>query len=127
MEQNLGKRVGELRKSLGLKQVEFAEKLGLTSAAISAIELGKAPLTQANIHLVSLTFGVREEWLKKGLGEMMDEEALLSEWERRLLALFRQLSPKARELLLDYAEKLRSDEAALRGEAEAGEKAKKSG
>jgi transcriptional regulator with XRE-family HTH domain len=123
MEQILGKRVGELRKSLGLKQVEFAKKLGLTSAAISAIELGKAPLTEANIHLIALTFNVREEWLEKGEGDMMDDEAQLSDHERQLLAFFRELSPLARKMLLEYAEKLISDEKALRNKDDSGEKA----
>jgi transcriptional regulator with XRE-family HTH domain len=117
MEQILGKRLEELRKKLGLKQIEFAQKLGLTSAAISAIELGKTILTEANIRLICLTFGVREEWLREGEGEMMDEEVLLSEQERQLLAFFRQLSPIARKMLVEYAEKLISDEKTLLGEA----------
>jgi transcriptional regulator with XRE-family HTH domain len=116
MEQIFGKRLGELRKKLNLKQIEFAKELGLTSAAISAIELGKTPLTEANIRLICLTFGVREEWLREGKGEMMDDEARLSEQERQLLALFRELSPIARKMLIEYAEKLLSDEKALRWE-----------
>ena len=103
MKQILGNRVNELRKSLKLKQIEFAERLGLTSAAISAIELGKAPLTEANIRLISLTFGIREEWLRDGTGEMMDDEAQLTERERQLLAFFRELSPSAQGLAIEYA------------------------
>jgi transcriptional regulator with XRE-family HTH domain len=106
MKQILGKRVSELRKNLGFKQVEFAEKLGLTSAAISAIELDKAPLTEANIRFICLTFGVNEEWLREGKGDMMDDEALLSDFERRLLALFRKLSPGAQKAFIEYVEKL---------------------
>jgi transcriptional regulator with XRE-family HTH domain len=119
MKQISGKRLSELRKNLGLKQVEFAEKLGLTSAAISAIELDKAPLTEANIHLICFTFKVNEEWLREGKGEMLDDEALLSEWERRLLALFRKLSPGAQEAFIEYVEKLvalATNEAILGGE-----------
>jgi transcriptional regulator with XRE-family HTH domain len=96
---------------------KFFKKLGLTSAAISAIELGKVPLTESNIHLIALTFGVREAWLKTGEGDMMDDEALLSGQERQLLDLFRRLSAKARILVIQYLEKAVSDEKALRGEA----------
>jgi transcriptional regulator with XRE-family HTH domain len=118
MKQIIGTRLSELRKSLGIKQTEFAKKLGLTSAAISAIELGKAPLTESNIHLIALTFGVREAWLETGEGDMMDDEAQLSDQERQLMAFFRELSPLARKMLIEYAKKLVSDEKALRGESE---------
>jgi transcriptional regulator with XRE-family HTH domain len=118
----MNKRVIEIRKFKGLTQNEFAEKLGFTQANLSAIELEKIPLTEANIRLICLTFGVNEEWLRFGNGDMMDDEAQLSEKERQLLAFFRQLSPKAREMLIEYAEKLAADEKALRGEAEKGEK-----
>jgi transcriptional regulator with XRE-family HTH domain len=123
----INSRVIELRNHLGLKQTHFAQRIGVTSTLINKIETGSAKVTEANIRLICFTFKVNEEWLREGKGGMMNDEALLSEWERRLLALFRQLSPKARELLIEYAEKLASDEAALRGEPGAGEKAEKSG
>ena len=87
----------------------------MTNSAISAIELGKAPLTEQNIRLICLTFDVNEEWLREGRGEMMDEEALLSDRERRLLDNFRRLTPRACKMLIEYAEKLVSDEQTLRG------------
>jgi hypothetical protein len=52
-----------------------------------------------------------------GKGDMLDDEALLSERQKRLLALFRQLSPKAQQIIIDYVDKVLSDERALRGEA----------
>ena len=120
----MNNRVVEIRKFKKLTQAEFAEKLGFTQSNLSSIELGKTPLTEANIHLICLTFGVNEEWLRHGTGEMMDEEALFSDEEKRLLAFFRRLSPRARAMLIEYAEKLVADEAALRGDA--GEKREKS-
>jgi hypothetical protein len=53
----------------------------------------------------------------------MDEEALLTDREKRLLKLFRQLSATAQRMLIEYAEKLRSDEAVLRGVAPHGGRA----
>ena len=47
---------------------------------------------------------------------MFDDEAALNEREKRLLSLFRDLSPRARVMLIEYAEKITSDEKALRGE-----------
>jgi transcriptional regulator with XRE-family HTH domain len=109
-------RISVLRKHLDLNQSEFARKLGVTSTLINKIEAGKTPLTETNIRLICFTFGVNEAWLRDGTGDMMNEEALLSDWEKRLLELFRKLSPRARELLIEYADKLGSDERALRGE-----------
>jgi transcriptional regulator with XRE-family HTH domain len=118
----INKRIIDLRKNLNLNQVQFAKKIGVTSQLINKIESGASNITEPNIRLICLTFGVHEEWLRHGTGEMLDDEALLSEKEKRLLALFRQLSPRARTMLIEYAEKLIADEAALRGEAQAGEK-----
>jgi transcriptional regulator with XRE-family HTH domain len=110
-------RVIEIRRFVGLNQTDFAKKLGFTQANLSAIELGKISLTEANIRLICLSFGVREEWLREGKGEMLDDEALLSERERYLLEQFRKLSPKAQMMVVEYTEKLLVDEQALRGEA----------
>jgi transcriptional regulator with XRE-family HTH domain len=112
----MNEKIAKIRQVLGLNQTQFAEKLGLTSANISSIERGKSKLTEQNIHLICLTFGVREEWLRDGKGEMLDDEALLSEYEKRLLDLFRRLSPIAQKLFIEYAQKLLADEQALRGE-----------
>jgi transcriptional regulator with XRE-family HTH domain len=110
-------RLKQLRKFLGLTQGEFGEKIGMTDASVSHMELGRTALSDQNIKLICLTFGARVEWLRAGEGDMMDDEALLSDKEKRLLVLFRRLSPRAREMLIEYAEKLKSDEEALRAGA----------
>jgi hypothetical protein len=46
---------------------------------------------------------------------MLDEEALLSERERYLLEQFRKLSPRAQMMIVEYTEKVLSDEQAIRG------------
>jgi transcriptional regulator with XRE-family HTH domain len=111
----INSRITALRKYLGFNQTQFAKELGVTSAAISAIELGKANIPETNIRLICFTFKVNEVWLRDGVGEMMDDEAALTEYEKRLLAVFRELSPLARKMLIEYADKLISDEEALRG------------
>ena len=118
----MGSRVTKLRKSLGLTQAQFAEKIGLKFSAISMIEVGKATLTEANIRLICLTFGVQEAWLRTGIGEMTDDNAVSSNREKQLLTLFQRLSPRAQGMMIEYAEKLASDEAILRGGAAFSEK-----
>jgi transcriptional regulator with XRE-family HTH domain len=110
-------RLVQLRKNLGLTQGEFGKMVNLTDPMISLYESGKRAPNDRVIQLICTTFNVREAWLREGTGEMMDNEALLSERERRLLELFRRLSPKAQEMIVEYVEKLLADERALRGES----------
>jgi transcriptional regulator with XRE-family HTH domain len=116
-------RLKHLRKTLKLTQGEFGKKIGMSDVAISYMESGRTALSKQNIRLICLAFRVREEWLEKGEGDMMDDEAQLSDQERQLLAFFRELSPLARKMLLEYAEKLISDEKALRDKDDSGKKA----
>jgi transcriptional regulator with XRE-family HTH domain len=114
--ETINSRLTALRKHLGLNQTKFAQKIGVTSQHVSMFEAGKANFSETTIHLICLTFGVQEEWLREGKGEMINDEALLSEREKHLLDLFGRLSPRAREMLIEYADKLVSDERTLRGE-----------
>jgi transcriptional regulator with XRE-family HTH domain len=104
-------RLKRLRKSLDLTQGEFGKKIGVSDVAISYMESGRTALSKQNIRLICLTFGVREDWLEKGIGDMVDDEAQLSEEEHRLLELFRKLSPQAQNSFIEYVnEKLELQE-----------------
>ena len=118
--QTINSRITTLRNYLGLNQTKFAKKIGVTSQHVSMFESGKANFSEGTIHLICLTFGVREEWLRTGEGEMMEDESLLSEREKHLLDLFNSLSPRAQDLFIEYADKLIADEQALREEAHRG-------
>jgi transcriptional regulator with XRE-family HTH domain len=114
--ETINSRISTLRKHLGLNKTKFAQKIGVSSQHISMFEAGKAKFSETTINLICLTFGVRGEWLRDGKGEMLDDETLLSERERRLMELFRRLSQKAQQMIIEYAEKLLADERAIRGE-----------
>jgi transcriptional regulator with XRE-family HTH domain len=117
---NMKYRLVQLRKSLGLTQGEFGRMVNLTDPMISLYESGKRIPNNRVIQLICTTFNIREEWLREGKGRMKDEEAQLSDYEKRLLALFRRLSPGAQEAFIEYVEKLvalATNEAVLCGEA----------
>lgn len=63
-------RLKEIRNSLGLTQTEFAKSVHLTPQSISMIESGKRPVTDRLIHNICTEFGVSEEWLRTGEGDM---------------------------------------------------------
>jgi transcriptional regulator with XRE-family HTH domain len=114
--EEISNRIIALRKHLGLTQTEFAEKIGLKFSLISMIESGKSPLTESNIRLICFTFGVNEDWLRSGTGEMIDDEALLSEQEKRLLNAYRGMDPKTKGSFLEIAQRLAAGELSEKGE-----------
>lgn len=65
-------RVKELRKARGLTLEKFGKALGIQSSAVSKIERGETRLTPQNRLSICREFGVREEWLRDGTGEMED-------------------------------------------------------
>jgi transcriptional regulator with XRE-family HTH domain len=111
----VGKRVYIIRKHNNLTQTEFAHKLGLTHATISATEAGKVPLTEANLRLICLTFNVNEDWLRKGAGESF---AIEEKEEEILLGVFRHLSDSGKQEVCEFAEfRLQKEQQTLTGNA----------
>lgn len=66
----INERFRYLRKSLGLSQEEFAAKAHRTRSEITNIEYGKTTPKDAVISSICATYGIREEWLLTGEGEM---------------------------------------------------------
>ena len=96
-------RIRLVRKTLGLKQGVFAQRIGLTQTALSMIELGKNPLTEKNIKLICATFAVNEGWLRTGKGEMFGP---VSPYEKELLTVFGELTSDTQEFILEMAQNL---------------------
>lgn len=65
-------RIKQLRKSLKLTQAEFANKIGLGGNTIARYELGDRAPSNAVIQSICREFHVREEWLRTGVGDMME-------------------------------------------------------
>jgi len=100
---NILDRIRLIRKTLGLKQGEFARRIGLTQTALSMIELDKTALTDKNIKLICATFAIDEDWLRTGKGEMFGVE---SPYEKELLETFGKLTPDTQEFILEMAKNL---------------------
>ena len=100
---NILDRIRLVRKTLGLNQSVFAQRIGLTQTSMSMIELEKAVLTEKNIKLICATFAVDEGWLRTGNGEMFGPS---SPYEKELLAVFGKLTADTQELILEIAQNL---------------------
>lgn len=73
-------RLKQLRKTLGLTQQAFADKLGVKRNTVGQWECGINPLTDQTIFSICREFDVNKEWLRTGKGEMFvirsDEEEI---------------------------------------------------
>ena len=72
-------RIKELRKALKMTQQEFADRLHIKRTNIGNYESGVSSPTDSVIALICREFGVSENWLRYGEGEMfipmtLDEE-----------------------------------------------------
>ena len=109
----MNERIRALRHTLQLSQKEFARQIGLKQNAISYMERPGATVTEQNIRAICAQFGVREDWLRFGSGEMFREG---EREQRELLEIFDALRPALQEYLLRAAgELLRAKERSGRG------------
>lgn len=74
-------RIKQIRKSNGMTQVEFGEKVGVKGNTITNYENGIRTPTDAVILSICREFDINEEWLRTGKGEMKlisspDEEVM---------------------------------------------------
>lgn len=68
---SIGERIRILRKEyLHINQTEFGKPLGLTQAAIGGYEKEIRSVSDQSIVSICREYGVREEWLREGTGEV---------------------------------------------------------
>ena len=63
-------RIKIIRKSVGLTQAKFAERLGLKQNTIAVYEMGKSGISDNVIFSICREFNVNETWLRTGEGEI---------------------------------------------------------
>lgn len=66
----LNERILLILKDAGKKRVDLARALNISEASVSTMCSGKTNPSAQNIALICQKFGVNEEWLKTGKGEM---------------------------------------------------------
>jgi transcriptional regulator with XRE-family HTH domain len=103
MEKDLINRFIQMRKELGLTQAKFGKLLGVSDVTISKIESGQININEKHKKMVCGTLGISETWLETGQGPMFAEEI---PGQKRLLEIFRQLSPEGRKTAIKVIEAL---------------------
>jgi len=117
-------RLKELRIALGISQAELGERIGVSRAAISRLEGGSNNFTNQMVTSICREFGVNEEWLRTGSGDMFEEMsraekaaqivgAALGSGDEFILNTFialGQLSPNEWELIKKFVDKIKGDD-----------------
>ena len=117
----MNERIKKILEELGLKKVEFAERLHISRPYASELCSGAKAPSDRTISDICREFGVREAWLREGEGEMFVQDtqseqvaAFLADltkddsdtFKKRFIEMLAGLSPVDWELLERMAEKL---------------------
>jgi transcriptional regulator with XRE-family HTH domain len=97
-------RIRQARKTLKMSQPDFAKAIFISKGYIAELECNHRRANDRIIHLISLTFGISEKWLKTGEGEMFYKSP--DEKFRRMTALFNLLPPNFQDYVLSQVEQL---------------------
>jgi transcriptional regulator with XRE-family HTH domain len=71
---DINKRIGEIRKALGMRQDEFAEAIKVSRSYIGALETSHREINDRIIELICVNCGANEKWLREGTGKMFKDK-----------------------------------------------------
>jgi len=89
----LNERIKKLRKALNLTQQEFADRLKESKSNIATYEVGKNNPADAVVNLICREFGVSEEWLRTGEGDMFAPKTDEDELTRAVESMLKGRNP----------------------------------
>ena len=126
----MNERIKELRIALRLTQEDFGKVIGVQRAAVNKWEKGINGVADSMILSICREFGVNEQWLRTGEGEMFEQtrasvldrlstEYDLSREQRSVIEAFLDLDPQERDVILKYVHNVfdRSAESAAQSTA----------
>jgi transcriptional regulator with XRE-family HTH domain len=100
----VNKRIREARKVLQMSQIEFGRAIFISDGYIAEMENEHRIANDRIIHLICLTFGISEKWLKLGEGEMFQRAP--AEKLKRMIDLFNELPPEFQDYVVQQIEQL---------------------
>jgi len=101
---NISKRIRHLRKTLNMSQIDFAKSIYISNGYIAELECEHRKVNDRIIHLISLTFGVNEKWLRTGEGDIFFKAHGVK--LQRMVSLFNELPPKFQDYVMLQIEQL---------------------
>lgn len=112
----VNERIKLLRKEKELNQKQFAALLGITQSGASYMEQPGNNVSDSSIKSICREFGVNEEWLRHGTGDMFIEKTTfslddyandnhLTSVEKEIVLGFMELAPDIRNAVYDIFRK----------------------
>lgn len=111
----MNERIKALRKSLKISQDAFGRRIGISGASVSRLESGENEPSPQTVAFICKEFGVSEEWLREGTGDMQkasssEAERLTKKYSfpdivRKLLTVYEGMNYKQQEAVLEYAQR----------------------
>ena len=117
----INERIKALRGTLGMKQVDFANKISKTQAVFSKYESGAIAITDRTIADICREFNVNEQWLRTGEGPMFKQQSDIDnqlaaevakliqsedEFTKKLIHAYLRLPDDAKAKVKDFVENL---------------------
>lgn len=114
----IGTRIKLLRKTLGLNQRDFGERIGISDPAVSKIEKGINMPSEQTIKSICREFGVDYFWLTEGIGsemfikketdpiKLVAQKYSLSDLDEKILTNFVKMPPNKREIMVNAFKEL---------------------
>jgi transcriptional regulator with XRE-family HTH domain len=97
-------RIRQVRKILNISQKDFAKSICISNSYLADVENSARKSNDRIVKLVSIVYGVSEQWLKTGEGEMFYKSP--EEKITRLVSIFNELPVDFQDYVLDQIEKL---------------------
>ncbi len=101
----IGKRIKAKREEIGIKQNEFAQRVGVSASAINQFERGEKKPSPDVLTRIAKELGVSTDYL---LGASEEEDLFFSESVAAAFRDFKNLSPADRKIILSNIEFLKS-------------------
>jgi len=95
-------RLKELRTTLGITQVKFAERIAISTSYISEVEGGIKEINERVLRLIIAEFNVNEQWIRSGNGTMFNEDA--NAFVSEAIGIFKSLDQQFQESTLQMLE-----------------------
>jgi transcriptional regulator with XRE-family HTH domain len=115
---SIGKRIKEIRKKLGIKQIDMANNLKMKQGSLSDIERGKVNNVKDYIITgICSHYLINDKWLRTGEGEMIEPShsfedfmqsrvKLLDETDKKIIEEYIKLNSNQRRAIKDFIRKL---------------------
>lgn len=109
----IGDRIKKIRREFDLTQEAFASRIGSVQNTITGYESGRRNPSAPVISLICREFGINEEWLRDGIGDMcvpdpddeleaLAEKYKLSAADQILIEKFVNLKADTRNAILEF-------------------------